>query len=407
MRQSVEQAKREHYEGYRITQERKEQQSRLTNIAVVNRNLNKYTETFIDQKVLGLKNAGYYVHRLYGGYFPNAENDYGHLLSNNELGSSFYPFWEKLWGLPEQYFLKRAFVNYLKRHKIKLVFAEFGTCGVEIFEQCREAGVPLVVTFHGYDTYHRQVMETNRERYRAMFNYTCKVVCVSKDILATLEREYKLGDKLIYIPALVNLNLFEHVQRATHGQSILYVGRFAETKSPHLVILAFYEVLKHVPDARLVMVGRDGGGELFEACLMLAKALNLESKIDFKGILTPEEVNREMQQATVFVQYSVTTPVNGDKEGTPVSVREAMATGLPVVATNHAGIADIIENDITGLLVDEYDQHSMVNALLRILREPELARKLGGNAASFVRSNSLISRNVDVLSKIVEDNRLA
>lgn len=407
LQQSVEKAMREHYAGFSASQKRNNLKRQLPNIAVVNRNLSKYTETFIEQKVRALKQAGYFVHRFYGGYFPNAEADYGHLLSNNDLGKSFYCFWEALWGLPENFFLKRAFVNYLKLNRVKLVFAEFGTCGVEVYEACRQAGIPLIVTFRGYDIHHQDVMQANRTRYKEMFTYCSKVICVSNDIFKTIERQYGIGEKLVYLPSIINLNLFKQTDRNVPVPTVLYVGRFSETKSPHLVILAFNEVLKHIPDARLVMVGRGGGGELFEACLILAKALNLDDKIDFKGVLTPEQVYEEMQQASVFIQYSVTTPVTGDKEGTPVSLREAMATGLPVVATKHAGIEEIIEDGETGLLVDEYDQHAIVKALLRILNDRVLAKKLGSNAAAFVRSHTLISQNTSVLAKIVEEVRLS
>ncbi len=404
--QSVEKAKCEHYADFAKNERRKQLQKTLTNIAVVNKNRNKYSETFIDLKIKGLKNAGYYVHQLYGGYFPTSEVHENHLLSNNKIVLKFIELWELFWNKGENYYLKIAFRNYLKDNNVKIVLAEFGTCGVEVYDVCRKAGIPLIVTFRGYDIHHKKIVEANSERYNKMFTYSSKVICVSNDILNKLNSLYNLEEKLLYLPSLIDLNLFTYNDHSKNPRVFLYVGRFAETKSPHLVILSFHETLRHIPDARLVMVGKDGGGELFEACLILLKALNIEDKVELKGVLSPQEVFEEMKKARVFIQHSLTTPINGDKEGTPVSVREAMACGLPVVATNHAGISETIIHNQTGVLVDEYDYLSMSKEMLRVCNDNELLFSLGKNAAESIHENVLIKNNIKILAAEIEKYRL-
>ncbi|MGE0636389.1 MAG: glycosyltransferase family 4 protein [Bacteroidia bacterium] len=404
--ESVEKAKREHYNDYSRNERRKEKMRTLINIAVVNRNRNKYSETFIDLKIKGLKNAGYYVHQLYGGYFPTSEFYENQLLTDNLIIQKFIDFWEIFWNKGNNYYLKKAFRNYLKRNRVKIVFAEFGTCGVEVFEDCKKAGIPLIVTFRGYDIHHKEFFEINRERYKEMFTYCSKVICVSNDILNKINSIYSINDRLMYLPSLIDLNLFAFTDHSKNSSVFLYVGRFAETKSPHLVILSFYETLKHVPEARLVMIGKDGGGELFEACHILAKALNIQDKIEFKGVQTPQQVYEEMKKARVFVQHSLTTPINGDKEGTPVSVREAMACGLPVVATKHAGIIEIIEHNKTGVLVEEYDYLSMAKEMVRVCRNDILVFSIGENASESIHKNNLIKNNIKILAAEIEKYRL-
>ncbi|MCG3167500.1 MAG: D-inositol-3-phosphate glycosyltransferase [Bacteroidia bacterium] len=404
--QSIQEAKREHYPDFAKTERRNRLQKTLTNIAVVNKNRNKYSETFIDLKIKGLKNAGYYVHQLYGGYFPTSEVHENHLLSNNKIVLKIIELWELFWNKGENYYLKIAFRNYLKDNDVKIVLAEFGTCGVEVFDECRKSGFPLIVTFRGYDIHHKKIFEANGERYKEMFTYCSKVICVSNDILNKLNSLYHLQEKLRYIPSLIDLNLFAYSDHSINPPVFLYVGRFAETKSPHLVILSFHETLKQIPDARLVMVGRDGGGELFEACLILIKALNIEDKVELKGVLPPQGVYEEMKKARVFIQHSLTTPINGDKEGTPVSVREAMACGLPVVATNHAGISETIIHNQTGVLVDEYDYLSMAEEMTRVCKDNELVFSLGKNAAESIHENELIKNNIKILAAEIEKYRL-
>ena len=149
------------------------------------------------------------------------------------------------------------------------------------------------------------------------------------------------------------------------------------------------------------MVGKGGGGELFEACVILARALGLEDRIEFKGVLSHEEVAMEMRRARVFIQHSVITPENGDMEGKPVAVMEAMASGLPVVATCHSGIRELIEHNVTGLLVSEYDVEATAAAMIRLAQNDDLARSLGKNASAMIHQHSLISRHVEIMDEII------
>lgn len=403
--ESSEKARREFYEGYAKDQRRLAKQKTLTNIAVVNKNRNKYTETFINRKIDGLKET-YYVHQFYGGYFPTSEVHYNHLLSENELVLKFVELWELFWNKGRSHYLKKAFRKYLLRNDVKIVLAEFGTVGLEIMNSCKEAKLPLIVTLRGYDIHHRETFETNQSRYAELFTYASLIICVSEDIRDKVKKLFDVEDKLLYLPSPIDLELFSYSDHSANPPVFIAVGRFAETKSPHLTILAFNETLKQIPDAKLVMIGRDGGGELFEACHILVRALNIQDKVEFCGVLSPENVAKEMKKARVFVQHSLTTPINGDKEGTPVSIREAMACGLPVVATRHAGIIETIQSGKNGVLVEEYDYLAMANEMLRVCQSDNLVQELGVNAAASMRSNELIIHNKDLLRKMIEKYRL-
>jgi glycosyltransferase involved in cell wall biosynthesis len=172
------------------------------------------------------------------------------------------------------------------------------------------------------------------------------------------------------------------------------------------LVRSFAKVLQEAPQSRLVRVG---DGELLLGVQSLAKDLGVAERIEFKMALAHEDVCTLMQQSGCFVQYSVRAG-NGDSEGTPVAVMEAMMMGLPVVATAHAGIKDIIEYGKTGLLVDEYDVNAMAQAILRIVREPELAKRLGKEARYFALQNLAMSKSIEKLSQIlgssVEDQTL-
>ncbi len=404
--ESAERARREHYASYIAAKNEKHKRNTLPNIAVANSNKNKYTETFVENHVDGLLRSNFYVHRLYGGNLPSADYRTGILISNSKAYIKYCEWKEFIFDLPENYYQKKAVKDYLVKNNITLALAEFGTCGVELYEICSEINIPLIVIFHGYDIHHSDIREKNRHRYLKMFDYAAKIIGVSKDIISRLKELGADDKKLIYLPCTFNAGIFQYSDHSKCENIFLAVGRFTETKSPHLTILAFNEVLKEIPNARLRMIGKDGGGELFEACHILAKALSIENKIDFLGVLSPSEVYEEMKNARVFVQHSLTTPLHGDKEGTPVSVIEAMACGLPVVATRHAGIAELIRSGENGILTEEYDYLTMAKEMVRVCKNDALVFSLGKNASESILTNSLITENSNILAEIIEKCRL-
>jgi glycosyltransferase involved in cell wall biosynthesis len=83
-----------------------------------------------------------------------------------------------------------------------------------------------------------------------------------------------------------------------------------------------------------------------------------------------------MREARAFVQHSLVAP-DGDSEGSPVAVMEAQLSGLPVVATLHGGIPEVVEEGVTGFLLPEDDVDAMAEAMARFAVDPSLAGQLG------------------------------
>jgi colanic acid/amylovoran biosynthesis glycosyltransferase len=403
LREAPEKARREHQQAYQQTLEDETKKKTQPNIVITNQNHNKYTETFVQQHVKNL-NKDFYVHYLYGGKLPFIHEKRGSLVGN-DLKIAIQQLLSIFLDRDINFYKRNSFAKFLTNNDIKLVLAEFGTVGVEIFELCKAANVPMVVIFYGYDAHHIQFSPKTDIRYLGLFEYASSIICVSKDILNTLEKYGAPSHKLIYLPCAIDLLNFPYTDHSKNPPVFLSVGRFAETKSPHLTILAFNEVLKAIPEARLRMIGKDGGGELFEVCHILVKALKIEDKVEFLGIKTTKEVADEMKNARVFVQHSITTPIHEDKEGTPVSIMEALACGLPVVATNHAGIAELITSGENGILVEEYDYLAMAKAMVRVCGNDDLVYELGEKGSENLRRINEIKYNreilLDLMSQIV------
>lgn len=292
----------------------------------------------------------------------------------------------------------RAYRSIFQETAANVVLAEYGPTAVKLVEACVELDLPLVAHFHGYDASRHTTLEQYLGDYERVFEVAEAIVAVS---LPMREKLIELGappEKVYWNPCGADSSLFEPASFAAPDPVFLSVGRFVPKKGPHLTLLAFARVLETHPNARLRMVGEDF---LLDACRDLAKALGIEHAVTFLGARPHEEVQAEMQRAWCFVQHSVEAH-SGDSEGTPVSVLEAGASALPVVATRHAGIPEVILDGKTGYLVDERDVEAMAERMLRIAGDKAHARQLGLANRKRVLSYYDVRDRVHRLSKILK-----
>ena len=113
-----------------------------------------------------------------------------------------------------------------------------------------------------------------------------------------------------------------------------------------------------------------------------------------------------MREVRCFVQHSLVAP-DGDSEGNPVAVMEAQLSGLPVVATRHAGIPEVVLEGKSGLLVDEGDEDSMAQAIVQFVLDPELAARLGDCGRQRIQEGFTIEHHLNqvtqLLLQVIED----
>jgi glycosyltransferase involved in cell wall biosynthesis len=134
------------------------------------------------------------------------------------------------------------------------------------------------------------------------------------------------------------------------------------------------------------------------------KALKLTESVDFLGYQTHERVAEIMcKEVRAVVQHSIQTSYGG-VEGTPCAVLEAGASGLPVVATRHAGIADVVLHDETGFLVEEGNIEGMAEHMIQLAREPELARRLGCAARKRIETEFSMEKSINCLWMQIKDH---
>ena len=285
----------------------------------------------------------------------------------------------------------------LVRKNIAVVLGEYGSFAVKFLDACMQAGIPLVPHFHGADASHHEIVKNNESGYRRLFQHCPAIIVVSRRMLEDLVNMGAPREKIHHICYGVNLNQFSEISPGSNPPNFVSVGRFVEKKAPHLTILAFKQVHKKLSSSKLVMVG---DGPLLDSCRSLVAALGLGDAVSFSGKAKHQNVARYMNCARAYVQHSIEAP-NGDSEGTPVAILEACASALPVVATQHAGIPDIITHGETGFLVTEHDVDGMAAHMLRLATNPDLANSIGLRAARRVHAGYEMSQSIEKLSHVL------
>jgi glycosyltransferase involved in cell wall biosynthesis len=187
----------------------------------------------------------------------------------------------------------------------------------------------------------------------------------------------------------------------------LCVGRLVEKKAPQHVLRAFARCHARAPGVTLAMIG---SGPLEGACRQLAEELGIAQAVTFAGSQPATKVAAAMSGASVFVQHSVTAS-GGDKEGWPVAIAEAMASGLPVVATRHAEIPNQVVHGQTGVLVSEHDWQAMSDAMAELALGPCLRQAMGAagrrRATEFFDVVAQVGRLEDVLLATIRGREAA
>jgi colanic acid/amylovoran biosynthesis glycosyltransferase len=263
-----------------------------------------------------------------------------------------------------------------------VIVANFGQNGI-VAARIKQAFFPearLAVIFHGYDL-SAYVAAHGWEGYRRAAPAIDIAIAVNRPWASLLAANvplraiaiHHLGVDLARIPAR---------DRTGRGGrfAVLFVGRMVEKKGLRVLLAAIAALRAQGRDLEVQAIG-DGPEEI--ALRAEASAAGLDGSVTFHGSQPHDVVLRMMNRCDCLALPSVTA-ANGDQEGIPVTLMEAMAAGLPVVSTYHSGIPELVTDGETGLLVPERDADALAGAIGRVMTEIGLADRLAANARRFV-----------------------
>jgi glycosyltransferase involved in cell wall biosynthesis len=288
----------------------------------------------------------------------------------------------------------RRFVALLAAHRRVLVHVHCAS-HASFWRKCvfmaiaHAARCPVILHLHGGGFAHFYENECGPLGRRVVRHFLERAACV----VAVSERWRAW---LVHASANPNIVCIPNPVRAEIGPArrgrrnvVLFLGRIEAAKGIPELIEALSGLRADVPDAELVCAG---AGEV-EAAAGQAERLGIGDAVRFPGWLGEAEKRAWLRRAGVFVLPS-------HAEGLPMGLLEAMAAGLPVVASAVGGIPDVVKDGVNGLLVAPGDAAALERALRRLLRDPRLAAALGAAGRESVREHHACERVVAQLGQV-------
>ena len=289
-------------------------------------------------------------------------------------------WWYRLRTLPQANFYGSvgAEARYLARlaraRHPAVILCHFGHTALRLLPVARRRSVPLVAHFHGVDIsfclrnpWYRWSLQQHLRQMAALV------------VVADYQREQLISlgadpRRIHLIPCGVPVQEFATAEDvARQPCRFVTVGRLVEKKGPLETLQAFAACVRETPDCELTIIG---DGPLLAQVEGLARHLGIMERVHLLGNQPSPVVLQKLRESSVLLQHSLTSRL-GDKEGWPVSVAEAMATALPVIATRHAGIAQQVIDCETGYLVEERDIAAMGRRMSQVAGDPALRAALG------------------------------
>lgn len=276
--------------------------------------------------------------------------------------------------------------SFAKEKPYDIIHAQFGNLAPLALRLIPRSVVPtrLVVSFRGADT--TSYLPKNRGRFESVFARGDLFLPVSDDLRERLIAAGSPPARTVVHRSGIDLGRFEYSERGRAEDDpteVLFVGRFVRKKGIQDAIAAFARTVTEVAtDRRAGASGATprltliGSGPLETDLRTQVESLGLTQSVRFLGSLDADGVARAMRSAHVLIAPSVTAE-SGDKEGVPNVIKEAMATGLPVLSTRHGGIPELVEDGLSGFLVDEHDVEGLSRRLTQLITSPESWASIG------------------------------
>lgn len=296
----------------------------------------------------------------------------------------------------------------LERRHADLMHIYFGHTGVHLLPFIKRWPRPVVVSFHGMDIMPREDKPGYLENLKDLLQTIPLVMARSHSLK---ERMLELGcpeQKFRLNRTGIPLDNFPFVERqvpADGAWHFVQACRLVEKKGLDVALKAFARFAAKHPRARFTIAGE---GPLADKVANLVDDLGLAGKVGLAGFLTEQDLCALYHSAHIFVHPSQMTQ-DQNQEGIPNSMLEAMSTGLPVLATQHGGIPEAVDDGKAGLLSAERDVDGLLDHMERLVADAGLWAAMGKQASADMHENfeqaAQVRRLEDVYRELMEDHR--
>jgi glycosyltransferase involved in cell wall biosynthesis len=239
-------------------------------------------------------------------------------------------------------------------------------------------GIPSVVTVHGVIAKRSIAVDFVQNVYLRtlglwLFENTDRIICLTKSDAQEIIGFGCSSEKIELIPNAVDTNRFRP-RKVRQKNLVVWVGRFVPEKGLDCLIKAAKIVVKEYKNVEFALIGY---GPLKEKTMKCAHDYGLSNNVHFMGPFSRDEIADFLGKASVFVLPSL-------KEGLPLSLLEAMASGLATVGSHVQGISDVVTHEQNGILVPPENPEALASSILTLLNDENLRRRLGQSARRLI-----------------------
>lgn len=271
-----------------------------------------------------------------------------------------------------------------------IIHAHFGFDGWRMYKVAEESNTPLLVSFHGSDVSRLPTEFDWKRRYK---NLAAKAQGFTAISYLMKKQLINLGfpkEKIEVIRTGVNIEDFSYTKSFDPTKRIMMAGRMVEKKGFEYALKAIKFLKKK---NTLVQIDLFGDGPLKQKLEKMTKEFGIEDQVRFFGYVSNDRIKKELQKHSIFLAPSVTAS-DKDKEGLPVTILEAMASGVPVIASDHSAIPEAVNDEKTGLLVPERDFKAIAYSILKLLEQKIAVDKIRRNARELIEEQHSVNRVV-------------
>ncbi len=370
-------------------------------IAHICTKFNRISETFIYDLIVGLEHAGTENHVLTAARVNVTERPFPRVQVLpvplwQQAAFAIRKHWLNVYRFPLP---PRAAREALQAIRPNVILAHFGGMGATIAPVALELGIPLVVVFHAFDLFMRQFRPAT---YTALWAAGAQAVVVSEHGRRRLLELGCPAGKIRVIHCGVDISRFaaEDRQPGSNVLRLVTIGRLVEKKGSDDLIRAVAAVRGRTSPP--VCLDIWGEGPLKQRLEGLVRRLSLQDSVTFRGIAASQDIPQLLRQYDAFVLPSKTAR-NGDKEGIPITILEAQAAGLPVVATLHGGIAEALPPANRSLLAREGDAEDLARKLVSVEAQRGQWPEMGACGREWVRRHFSLAAEVEAYRRLLND----
>lgn len=275
-------------------------------------------------------------------------------------------------------------IQLLENNKTSILHIFFGTTAIHMLPLLQAAPIPIVISFHGADVGGSMLSSSYKEALQKLFETTALVTCRSLDLAEKLKLLGCPPEKIrLQRTVLPDLPFHPHFPPSDGQWKILQIGRLIPKKGYRTALQAFALFKQKYANSSLTIAGE---GPMRKELELLARQLNIFDDVHFVGFQSQESLQHLLSEHSIFLHPSETTP-SGDIEGIPNALLEALASGIPCIATRHGGIPEAMEDQSDGLLVEEGNPESLARAMVSLTEDTALYEKVSRKGAEKVRRN--------------------